>query len=516
MQFIKDSGNWADLNRFIEQEEIKHFSFDFWKTIAYSNPQFKRERIKYLSEYFSLTDKEEQINLAFTIIGDEYNFIQENKSAIISPEDLYLKVFNQLGFNEEVDVKKIQKDIEILFLKYPPNICQGFINFLELFDDKNITISITSNTAFVSGIVIQNFLESCNLLVKFKFCLFSDIENCAKPDKSIFDKVYKNTKAIQPDINLSEIIHIGDNINSDYNGAKNNDFKAFYLTSNDLYSYPRYALHCIKNKNKLPFSAIDYSRFKFGDYLVAEIFAKQLFEFFKSKHLDEILKFSDSIIIYSSPYSQIPTSSYYLTVEFYNFFKSYLNSISMNNIKLQFGKINRSHSYTEDYGAMSAKQRYDLIKNDTYSFFDEPDENSFCIFIDDISITGSHQKVIENLLKNGKYNNKSIFLYYAKLDNAQVEASFENELNFAFVNSIEKFLKVIISDSFKNTTRTTKFILSMSETDLINLVESILKHEKYEIISDIYDAALMNKYDKIEMYKSNLVILYSVVKKIII
>ena len=48
---------------------------------------------------------------------------------------------------------------------------------------------------------------------------------------------------------------------------------------------------------------------------------------------------------------------------------------------MKLGKINRSQSYTEDYGAMNAIERFDLIKNDTYSFFDEPEENSLCILI---------------------------------------------------------------------------------------------------------------------------------------
>ena len=72
----------------------------------------------------------------------------------------------------------------------------------------------------------------------------------------------------------------------------------------------------------MPFSPQDYSRFKFGDYIVAETFAKELFEFFKIQLLDDILKDTQSIIIYSSPYAHIPTSSYYLTAEFYKLFNN--------------------------------------------------------------------------------------------------------------------------------------------------------------------------------------------------
>ena len=86
MDIIKDNGNWSDLNILIEQRTIKHYSFDFWNTIAYSNPQFKKERVIYLSEYFHLINKEEEINSAFALIGEEYNLLMENQSSIISPQ----------------------------------------------------------------------------------------------------------------------------------------------------------------------------------------------------------------------------------------------------------------------------------------------------------------------------------------------------------------------------------------------------------------------------------------------
>jgi FMN phosphatase YigB (HAD superfamily) len=511
MNLIKENGNWADLNILIKQRTIKHYSFDFWNTIAFSNPQFKKERAIYLSEFFHLVNKEEEINSAFSLIGEEYNFHMESQLGVISPENLYLKLVKKLKCNKEFDIKKIVEDIELLFLNYPPIIYTGFLNFLELIDSGNKTISITSNTAFISGSVIEKFLESIGLLNKFKFCLFSDRENYGKPHKSIFEKVYLKKKEFEPGINLNEIIHIGDNLNTDYNGAKNIGFQVFHLSPNNSYTYPRYALNSINDISKVPFSPQDYSRFKFGDYLVTETFAKELFDFFKTQLLDDVLKGTQSIIIYSSPYAHIPTSSYYLTSKFYKLFANYLNSIKGSLIKVKLGKINRTQSYTEDYGAMNAMQRFNLIKNDTYSFFDEPEINSLCVFIDDISITGTHQRVIENMMKNCNYTNKSIFLYFAKLDNPQIEASFENDLNFAFVNSIEKLIEVIVSDSFKITTRTTKFILSLKDVDFNLLIKSVLK---YELISYFYTNALLNNYETIGIYQNNLSTLHSILNNL--
>ena len=81
---------------------------------------------------------------------------------------------------------------------------------------------------------------------------------------------------------------------------------------------------------------------------------------------------------------------------------------------------------------MIAEERFNLIKNDTYELLNIPAVEDICIFIDDISITGTHQRVVEKLLKDNFIETKSLFLYYAKLSNSAICPSFENHLNYSF------------------------------------------------------------------------------------
>jgi hypothetical protein len=127
---------------------------------------------------------------------------------------------------------------------------------------------------------------------------------------------------------------------------------------------------------------------------------------------------------------------------------------------LEFGKIERCQTYTEDYGALGAEERFNLIKNDTYKLITIPSKDDLCIFIDDISITGTHQRVVEQLLESEGINANSFFLYFAKLSNIEVSPSFENYLNYSFINDFSNLLELITSDDYCITTRTTKFILS--------------------------------------------------------
>ena len=111
----------------------------------------------------------------------------------------------------------------------------------------------------------------------------------------------------------------------------------------------------------------------------------ELFEYFISNHSSWLNGKKDTIVIYSSPYSNIPTSSYFLSKAFYDLLENYLKEKPNNLFKLKWGKINRCQTYTEDYGSLNANQRYQLIKNDTYVFAQKPSENDSLLFIDDPS-----------------------------------------------------------------------------------------------------------------------------------
>ena len=220
--------------------------------------------------------------------------------------------------------------------------------------------------------------------------------------------------------------------------------------------------------------------------------------------MPELINNHDNFLIYSSPYAQIPTSSYYLTQSFYLSFYDYLQKNQIKNINVQFCKVKRCQTYTEDYGALCAEARFNLIKNDTYEFTDIPTSDDVCIFIDDISITGTHQRVIEKLLNESLIVTKSLFLYFAKLDNPEVCPSFENTLNFSFTSDVNSLLVVVFSEFYKITTRTTKYILSLQPSDLDYLLDKIKLHKRYSVLNDLVEMSYANEYNHIELYKQNL------------
>lgn len=269
--------------------------------------------------------------------------------------------------------------------------------------------------------------------------------------------------------------------------------------------YKSHFVHGFSETN-IPFNKFEFSEFKYGNTFNARNMAIEMFKYYKSNFRNNYL--NKDIVIYSSPYDKIPTSSLFLTHYFCELLK---NDLVNNNVFLD--KIDRINTYAEDYGLMSAKERLALISNDTYSLSKKPNKDAILIFIDDISITGTHQIVIEKLIENLDIKNDIVFLYYAKLiDNTNPKI--ESHLNSFKIKSGDDLVNLMRSSCFQFTTRTIKFILALNDNDLSTFINSFHNTNIY-LLDELIKLALSNKYEKIDCYKKNLNQLINIQKKIV-
>lgn len=509
-----NSGGWNDVVSLIETDEIQHISFDFWNTIALPNPQFKEKRAQLIRSFFNGQVSNNEIDLAFLKIGKEYNDWQELGNPTVSPLDLLESALKELRPDLIKNSLHLHHSINNIFLEYPPVIEPSFFDLVVLMRNNGKTCSITSNTAFIPGAIIVMFLSNLRLLHHFEFIIFSDEFGFGKPCDKVFNELFN--KALQKTSVMSKksILHVGDSLKADYMGAMKSGLTPFYLRDRRVMNHYRNALHVVNDINSIPFSPVDYSKFKFGSLSIAKKFGSDLFDYFIRYHFERLNNLRRNIIVYSSPYSQIPTSSYYLSLIFYQALKEYIVANGLEAISIELGKIERCQTYTEDYGALTAEERFNLIKNDTYKFITIPTNKDLCIFIDDISITGTHQRVIEGLLDKSCVETEIFFLYYAKLDNFDICPSFENYLNYYFIDNFNKLIDLVISDDFLITTRTTKYILGQTKENLQKLVRVLAENEKFEFWKELVSMSYANRYDEIDLYSHNLLELESGLQKI--
>ena len=152
-----------------------------------------------------------------------------------------------------------------------------------------------------------------------------------------------------------------------------------------------YSLHKIHSANDFPFSPAAYSRFKFGDGRVATQYGKALAEGFIKAHL-ETAPPAEPLVVISSPYSFIPTATFAMKDAFVYTLNRWLAAHHLPVV--QETKVHRTITYKDDYGALDAAQRMALIGGDSFHIDREFLLGKTLIFLDDIRITGSHERMI--------------------------------------------------------------------------------------------------------------------------
>lgn len=265
-----------------------------------------------------------------------------------------------------------------------------------------------------------------------------------------------------------------------------------------------YSLHKVTSESNFSFSPNEYSKFKFGDKTIARKFGYGLALGFINEYLSHN-PITDQIVVLSSPYCFIPTATFAMKDYFIQKLNLYL--INADLPVVEETKIHRTITYKEDYGSLSAEERLSLIQNDGFHIDSEFIKGKTLIFLDDIKITGSHEKVIKRMIDRYSLENRCLFLYFAELTNKKIHPNIENFLNYHFVKKLLDLDKIIKNENFLLNTRVVKYILNAPFEEFT----SFIQYQPVKLVQTIYHLAIGNSYHKIKEYERNL----KFIKKII-
>lgn len=259
-----------------------------------------------------------------------------------------------------------------------------------------------------------------------------------------------------------------------------------------------YSLHKIQREDAFGFSPADYSRFKFGDDNVAYTFGTALAEGFINDILEHHIP-QQQLVVISSPYAFIPTATFAMKKYFVYRINRWLAEKGLPVV--QETKVHRTVTYKEDYGELSAEERMRLIGNDSFHIDASFLQGKTLIFLDDIKITGSHERVILRMIEQyGLHHNDTYLLYFAELIDKEIPANIENYLNYYAVKSIFDLNPVISSGHFCFNTRIVKYILCYEHNAFCVFMQN--KTESFS--NQLYDLALGNGYHLMDEYLENL------------
>ena len=265
-----------------------------------------------------------------------------------------------------------------------------------------------------------------------------------------------------------------------------------------MISVSRFSIHKFTDTDNLTFSAIEYSKFKHGSQKFAQKLGRELAcGFLESVEFNNFHRhiLNDQIVICSAPWKNIPVASTALK----DFFISEFNPIwSIDNQAVEDLKVHRAHSYNEDYGAMSKEQREQVITSDDFSIDNAFIKGKVLFFIDDIIITGAHERRIQSLLETVGFEGWVLFLYYAEY-RGENNPAIENELNYAFMKNLSDMDYIIKNEGVIFNTRLVKFMLNAPDDEF----KQFISNQTSNFCSSLKTHIIGNEYHNIEQFKKN-------------
>ena len=193
----------------------KHYSFDLWLTLIKSNPMFKEQRdAMFFDLYNPKGIPSEKVRAIVAGQDVKANQLSESTGIHVPVEHIVGGVLNELGYvpiNIDV-ISMIVDSIQSLFLKHPPILYDtNTRSVLEELHDDGSRLSILSNTGFIKGTTVRQFLAEINIGDIFANEYFSDELMLSKPHKRAFIQMVNSDPACRTHLLNGELIHVGDN-----------------------------------------------------------------------------------------------------------------------------------------------------------------------------------------------------------------------------------------------------------------------------------------------------------------
>lgn len=187
---------------------IKHLSFDVWNTLITPNKEYGTHRTQAIARHFGVTEQEAK---------DAYKQCKKFLDNCAELVGFGMSLMNNWKLLEktlgkkDTDLNAIISECDELFKAYQPAFDDELKEELKALKAKGFTLSIKSNTNFISGKTLSSVLF--NDLDVFSFQHYSDMFGMAKPDFNFYalssQELYNNHST--RDVGCGNIMHIGDN-----------------------------------------------------------------------------------------------------------------------------------------------------------------------------------------------------------------------------------------------------------------------------------------------------------------
>lgn len=200
-------------------ETVRCMSFDIWNTLIIGDPQFKQARVAIFAKSLGDVDLsvmavvakqiDDDYDRRSELTGEDFDFTARVKGIIGA-------VHMDPALFDEAFCLDLQQEVNDAFIAMIPSFIEKDLKTtLGALKDKGIKLALLSNTGFIDGKTMRVALERLGILHFFDFAVFSNEVQIAKPHKQIYQLL-----VAQSGFKSEEIMHIGDNMDADYKGAR--------------------------------------------------------------------------------------------------------------------------------------------------------------------------------------------------------------------------------------------------------------------------------------------------------
>lgn len=197
--------------------DVREVSLDLWGTLIASNPHFKQEVSKSLSELCEYSA--EIVTSTIAALKDQQNQLVESTGHSPQSQDLFSILRDTLGFKEDpTTIEALYSECFFRFLPQP--IEDGLVVRIEALAQR-YPVHLISNTMMVRSESLREVLRRLGILDYFRSTTFSDESGFSKPHSRIFEIAFESTNCA-----ANEVVHFGDNPVTDVAGASDFGFQA--------------------------------------------------------------------------------------------------------------------------------------------------------------------------------------------------------------------------------------------------------------------------------------------------
>lgn len=215
-----------------EREQVKLISFDIWSTLLKSNPTYKEKRAKMLRDALSPDTDVTVVKQTMDEVDKELDALTDRTGTQYGFEARILKIWELLPSDQRINaltpeaLEAIGEVHQTIIKEYPPFLMEPDLReTLLAIRNYGIRVALISNTGFIDGKYMRTLLNVLEIWPLVDYALFSNEVGVTKPDNRVFDLLSK-----QSGVAKEHILHVGDNIAADYDGARNAGLQALHLS----------------------------------------------------------------------------------------------------------------------------------------------------------------------------------------------------------------------------------------------------------------------------------------------